>query len=161
MGGLNLARLKQRVKEALQHKKQHETRIAPFEKAAQTDEQNLRRLQEQLDKEFRLVERKRQEMDKKVRDVQLTEGSLEDEKRRLNTKMKEREKLLNVITDLERSLEMLRDNLAHLQQKQEINPAELENLRAKEIEYKQVKSSHMSNVSRLKIKKMDLKHDIP
>nr|CAD7397238.1 unnamed protein product [Timema cristinae] len=111
--------------------------------------------------EFRLVEGKRQEMDRKVRDVQLTEGSLEDEKRRLNIKLKEREKLLNVITDLERGLEMLRDNLAHLQQKQEINPAELENLKAKEIEYKQVKSSHMSNVSRLKIKKMDLKHDIP
>nr|CAD7429457.1 unnamed protein product [Timema monikensis] len=69
--------------------------------------------------EFRLVEGKRQEMDRKVRDVQLTEGSLEDEKRRLNTKLKEREKLLNVITDLERGLEMLRDNLAHLQQKQE------------------------------------------
>nr|CAD7202871.1 unnamed protein product [Timema douglasi] len=153
--------LKQKVKEALQHKKQHETRIAPFEKAAQTDEQNLRRLQEQLNQEFRLVEGKRQEMDRKVRDVQLNEGLLEDEKRRLNTKLKEREKLLNVITDLERGLEMLRDNLAHLQQKQEINPAELENLKAKEIEYKQVKSSHMSNVSRLKIKKMDLKHDIP
>nr|CAD7575921.1 unnamed protein product [Timema californicum] len=157
----DLTELKQKVKEALQHKKQHETRIAPFEKAAQTDEQNLRRLQEQLNQEFRLVEGKRQEMDRKVRDVQLTEGLLEDEKRRLNTKLKEREKLLNAITDLERGLEMLRDNLAHLQQKQEINPAELENLKAKEIEYKQVKSSHMSNVSRLKIKKMDLKHDIP